>query len=75
MSDASRNPGNRASTARDERDAAAGDRRFELRSVVVRYEHQPDRCTVYPRRESCCDRMEAWLVADVDAFVSLDELR
>lgn len=30
--------------------------------------------TVYPRRDSCRDQMEAWLTADADAFVSLDEM-
>ncbi|QIB78445.1 hypothetical protein G3A49_09975 [Haloferax volcanii] len=45
-----------------------------LHSVVVSYRGSPDQVTVYPRRDSCCDRMEAWLTADADAFVSLDEM-
>ncbi|WP_049915825.1 DUF7511 domain-containing protein [Haloferax mucosum] len=50
----------------------AGD--CHLHSVVVTYRGSPDKVTVYPRRDSCCDQMEAWLTADIDAFVSLDEM-
>ncbi len=50
-------------------------RAYELHSVVVRYEGRPDRCTVYPRRDSCQERVAAWLSADFDAFVSLDAMR
>ena len=50
-------------------------RAYELHSVVVRYDGRPDQCTVYPRRDSCQKRAEAWLSADFDAFVSLDAMR
>lgn len=50
-------------------------RRFELHSVVVSYENRPDRCTIYPRGLSRHDRLETWLSADTDAFVSLRETR
>ncbi|WP_411963276.1 hypothetical protein [Haloferax sp. YSMS24] len=46
-----------------------------LHSVVVTYRGSSDQITVYPRRDSCCDQMEAWLTADVEAFISLDEMR
>ncbi|AFK19142.1 hypothetical protein E6P09_10190 [Haloferax mediterranei ATCC 33500] len=45
-----------------------------LHSVVVTYRGGPDQVTLYPRRDSCCDQMEAWLTADIGAFVSLDEM-
>ena len=56
--------------------SAGGDARtYDLHSVVVRYEGRPDRCTVYPRRDSCQERTAAWLSADFDAFVPLDAMR
>ena len=54
---------------------ATNARTYELHSVVVRYEGRPDRCTVYPRRDSCRERVTAWLSADFDAFVCLDAMR
>ena len=50
-------------------------REFELHSVVVTYEDGPDRCTVYPRRNRCLERVEAWISADFDAFVDLEAMR
>ncbi|WP_311171120.1 DUF7511 domain-containing protein [Halobellus ordinarius] len=50
-------------------------REIDLRSVVVRFDGQPDRCTVYPVRECCCTRTDAWLTADADAFIALDAMR
>ena len=50
-------------------------REFALHGVVVTYEDGPDRCTVYPRRNRCLERVEAWLSADLDAFVDLREMR
>lgn len=50
-------------------------RDYDLHSVVVQYDDAPDRCTVYPRRDRCVDRMAAWLSADLDAFVGLEERR
>ena len=46
-----------------------------LHSVVVNYREGSDQVTVYPRRDSCCDQIEAWITADADAFVSLEEMR
>jgi hypothetical protein len=61
---------------RSSRRHAAGDRRtFDLHSVVVTYTTGPDRCTIYPRRESVQDRVTCWLSADLDAFVGLEEMR
>ena len=53
----------------------ARDRSFDLHSVFVSYEHRADRCTVYPRTRSHYERVETWLSADADAFVSLREMR
>jgi hypothetical protein len=50
-------------------------RDFALHSVVVDYDGRPDRCTIYPRRRSCRDRVASWLSADLDAFVGLEEMR
>ncbi|MFC7203746.1 hypothetical protein ACFQJC_09480 [Haloferax namakaokahaiae] len=46
-----------------------------LHSVVVTYREGADQVTVYPRRDSCCDQMEAWLTANAEVFVTLDEMR
>ncbi|WP_435182810.1 DUF7511 domain-containing protein [Halobellus sp. EA9] len=76
MSDPSGPPESRSSAPHAEHSAVrTPDGRFELRCVVVRYERRPDRCTVYPRRESCCEHVDAWFSADADAFVPLDEMR
>jgi len=75
MSDLPGDPENRAPEPRAERTDDASPRLFELRSVVVRYEERPDRCTIYPRRESCCEHVDAWLSADADAFVPLEDMR
>jgi hypothetical protein len=48
---------------------------YALHSVVVTYEDGADRCTLYPRRQSCRERMSSWLSADFDAFVGLEEMR
>lgn len=50
-------------------------REFDLHSVVVSYEDMPDRCTMYPRRKSCRERLESWLTADHSAFVDLADAR
>ena len=50
-------------------------RDYDLHSVVVAHDGEPDRCTIYPRRDRCLDRMAAWLSADRDAFVGLEEMR
>jgi hypothetical protein len=50
-------------------------RDFDLHSVVVEYDGSPDRCTIYPRRSRCRDRVTTWLSADREAFVGLEEVR
>ncbi|WP_224269174.1 DUF7511 domain-containing protein [Haloprofundus salinisoli] len=50
-------------------------RAFDLHSVTVRYERDPDRCTIYPRDTPAEERMTVWLTADLDAFVGLEEMR
>jgi hypothetical protein len=54
---------------------AVDGRDFALHSVVVEYDGRPDRCTIYPRRSSCRDRVASWLSADREAFVGLAEMR
>jgi len=73
MSDSPRDPESRVPAPDTDDSDETSRRRFELRSVVVRYDERPDRCTIYPRRESCCEKVEAWLSAD--AFVALDDMR
>ena len=78
MSDSSGDPGNPLSGPIDgpaPPEADAREPEIQLRSVVVRYEARPDRCTIYPRRERCCEHVDAWLSADADAFVPLEEMR
>ncbi|THE63203.1 hypothetical protein D8Y22_19655 [Salinadaptatus halalkaliphilus] len=50
-------------------------RTADLDSIVVRYDDGPDRCTITPRE--CPERLQltAWLSADIDAFVDLQECR
>lgn len=50
-------------------------RSFDLHGVVVSYDHQPDRCTIYPRHRSHHERLETWLSADAEVFVPLAEMR
>ena len=47
---------------------------FDLESVVVEYETRTDRCTVYPRERTEEETLTTWLTADVNAFVSLEEM-
>ncbi|RLM59887.1 hypothetical protein DVK02_01670 [Halobellus sp. Atlit-31R] len=68
-------PENDVPESRTERPDDESNASFELRSVVVRYAERPDRCTIYPRRESCCEHVDAWLSADADAFVPIEEMR
>jgi hypothetical protein len=46
-------------------------RSFALHSVVVEYEDESDRCTVYRRADSHVDRTTRWFSADHGAFVDL----
>ncbi|MFC4987637.1 MULTISPECIES: DUF7511 domain-containing protein [Saliphagus] len=43
-----------------------------LEAVVVRYEHRPDRRTLSPKERAT---RTAWLTADLEAFVDLDDAR
>jgi hypothetical protein len=56
-------------------DEADRRRQLDLDSVVVSYENGPDRRTVYPPGIDRHERLERWLSADVDLFVSLREMR
>lgn len=47
----------------------------QLRTVVVEYEHRPDRCTVCPRSMSRDELTTAWLTADTAAFYDLAAVR
>ncbi len=47
---------------------------FELSSVVVEYDGEPNRCTIYPTEATRLERMASWITADADAFVPLDEM-
>ncbi|MCO8242689.1 MULTISPECIES: hypothetical protein [unclassified Haladaptatus] len=53
---------------------AVDERSFELASVVVEYDGQPDRCTIYPEEATRFERMASWITADADVFVSLDDM-
>ncbi|MDJ1433151.1 hypothetical protein [Halostagnicola sp. A-GB9-2] len=48
---------------------------IDLDAIVVRYENQPDRCTVTPRECSESERLTTWLTADRQAFVALENMR
>jgi hypothetical protein len=78
MSDSAGDPSNPLSDPIDGSatpEADGRDPEIGLRSVVVRYESRPDRCTIYPRRDRCCEHVDAWLSADADAFVPLEAIR
>ncbi len=48
---------------------------IDLEAVVVRYESQPDRCTLAPRECPESERLTTWLSADLDAFTALEDAR
>ncbi|WP_049920902.1 DUF7511 domain-containing protein [Halopiger djelfimassiliensis] len=56
-------------------DEPTGSRDRTLKSVIVKYEDQPDRRTVFPR--NCPDdrKLTAWLSADDNDFVDLHAVR
>lgn len=43
----------------------------DLRFVRVEYEHDPDRCTIYPRDSGRAELTTTWLTADRDDFLDL----
>lgn len=47
----------------------------DLRATVVRYDGEPDRCTVFPSDADDIAIMTHWLSADADWFVSLEDAR
>ncbi|EMA44650.1 DUF7511 domain-containing protein [Halobiforma nitratireducens] len=49
--------------------------RSGLESIVVRYEDEPDRCTITPRSCGTGDRLTTWLSVNVTAVVELEERR
>jgi len=44
-------------------------------AIVVRYESDDDRCTLVPCEGSTSEKLNAWLSADLEAVVDLDEAR
>jgi len=44
-------------------------------AVVVRYESGSDRCTLVPRDGSLEATLDAWLAADLETVVDLDDAR
>lgn len=46
-----------------------------LEAMVVRYENQPDRCTISPADCSDEAKLTTWLTADIETFVRLDDMR
>ncbi|WP_435552070.1 DUF7511 domain-containing protein [Natrinema sp. CGMCC1.2065] len=44
-------------------------------AVVVRYESECDRCTLVPRDGSTEAKLNAWLAADLETVVDLDDAR
>ena len=46
-----------------------------LRATVVRYEGEPDRCTVFPSDADDAAITTHWLSADADWFVTLENAR
>lgn len=46
-----------------------------LAATLVRYADRPDRVTVYPDDADDVALMAAWLSADADALVTLEEFR
>lgn len=44
-------------------------------AVVVRYESGSDRCTLVPRDATTEERLNAWLTADLESVVDLDDAR
>lgn len=46
-----------------------------LRAAVVRYDGEPDRCTVFPADADDAAVVTHWLSADADSFVALDDAR
>ncbi len=46
-----------------------------LRTVLVRYEGTPDRCTIYPRASDDKERQVTWISVDLDVVVDLETVR
>jgi len=53
----------------DEADAVLFD------AVIVRYESDDDRCTLVPCNGTTTEKLNAWLTADLEAVVDLDDAR
>lgn len=47
------------------------DEEYELVSVVVEYDEQPDQCTIYHPDSTGIERMSNWITADTNSFVDL----
>ena len=57
------------------REAGPPGRALELESIVVSYDHRPDRCTIAPKTRTDENALTAWLTADRSAFVDLGNVR
>ncbi|AFO59220.1 MULTISPECIES: DUF7511 domain-containing protein [Natrinema] len=44
-------------------------------AIVVRYQSGNDRCTLVPRNGSTDEKLNAWLTADLETVVDLDDAR
>nr|WP_241471278.1 hypothetical protein [Natrinema salifodinae] len=44
-------------------------------AIVVRYESGNDRCTLVPHDGSTTEKLNAWLTADLETVVDLDDAR
>jgi len=44
-------------------------------AIVVRYESGSDRCTLVPHEGSTTEKLNAWLTADLELVVDLDDAR
>ena len=56
-------------------DVADGEGMALFDAVVVRYESESDRCTLVPHEGSPTEKLNAWLSADLELVVDLDEAR
>ncbi|RZV12514.1 hypothetical protein BDK88_1425 [Natrinema hispanicum] len=56
-------------------DAVDADETVLFDAIVVRYESGSDRCTLVPHEGSTTEKLNAWLTADLEMVVDLDEAR
>jgi len=54
---------------------STGTDEYELVSVVIEYDEQPNQCTIYPQDSNGIARMSRWISADLDCFVDRYSMR